>query len=134
MESLQREWEVLHGDTEKYERYSLLIKLCAIISAVFLAIFSVNIIFSLIIVMVFWGQDAIWKTFQSRLGDRLHIVEKAITSGTGALLPTCQLYSEWAKNKPAASGLIKSYLLHSLKPTVCYPYGVLLLMLLYILL
>ena len=133
---LESEWGVLHADNEKYERYALIIKLCAIIVSVLFVMFSFNILFSAFVIIVLWGQEAIWKTFQSRLCDRLLLVEKAVKSYSeqsysknvsSDILPDAfQLYSEWVKNKPAMSGLIVEYIRQGLKPTVIYPYGVLL--------
>ncbi len=128
MEDLKKEWEILHGDNEKYERYSLLIKLACILVTLSLIIFSANIILSLFIIAIFWGQEAIWKTFQERLCERILVLEKALGSDSQSLPQSFQFYSEWIKNKPSTSGVIKAYAKNALKPTVIYPYIILMLL------
>ena len=130
MINLQKEWEILHGDNEKYERYSLLIKLSCILATLTLIIFSSNIVLSLFIVAIFWGQEAIWKTFQERLCKRILTVEKALGSDSQSVPQSFQFYSEWMKNRPSTSNMIKEYAKNALKPTVMYPYIILLLLLL----
>ena len=122
---LQKEWELLHTDNEKYERYSLLIKLAAIACATILVVFSTNWLLSAMIIIVLWGQEAIWKTFQDRLCDRIKFVEGALSSDQKPLPDAFQFYSEWSKNRPSTVGTIMEYAKSALRPTVVYPYLVL---------
>ena len=77
-----------------------------------------------------WLQDGIWKTFQNRIGQRLEVVEQAIKDST---LPSKEQTSQigmqfnltWNQFRPGAIGLIGEYIKQSLKPTVAYPYIVL---------
>jgi len=122
---LKREWELLHTDNEKYERYSLLIKLVAISCSVLLIVFSSTVFLSLLIIVVLWGQEAIWKTFQDRMCDRIMLIEQAMSSNSTPLPDAFQFYSEWSKNRPATVGTVKEYAKSALRPTVLYPYLVL---------
>lgn len=123
---LKREWEILHRDNEKYEQYSLLIKLSAVITTALLLIFPLHFMLSLLVIFIFWGQEAIWKTFQTRLSGRLLLVENASLLNDTELPESFQLYSHWLENRPSASALVIDYLRHGIKPTVIFPYAILL--------
>jgi len=129
MGNLKNEWEILHADNERYERFSLLIKLVAVVSAIFLMVLSSGVFFPVLMVLLLWGQESIWKTYQARLCDRIMIVEAALKTEGENIPEGYQFYSEWLKNKPSTSGLIKEYAKNGLKPTVMYPYIILLVVL-----
>ncbi|MFQ3191000.1 MAG: hypothetical protein ACI936_002136 [Paraglaciecola sp.] len=124
---LQSEWVTLQNQFDSYEKYSLVIKLFSILICCIL-VFALNAgVWSLSVVAILWLQDAIWKTFQNRIGQRLEIVEQAIQDN-----PHCvpkhslhigmQFNLAWKKSRPQAIGLINEYLKQSLKPTVAYPH------------
>ena len=124
MNKLENEWKILHSDIERYERHSLYIKLTAVLVSLITIVMNVNVIFSVLLILVLWLQDGIWKTFQSRLLVRIIILEAQIKESTD---PTdgFQLYSQWEAQRQGVAGLIKEYVRNSLKPTVSYPYVVL---------
>ncbi len=127
MNDFQKEWIVIHNDIEKYERFSLLIKLFTLFISVFSLAFSINVLFCTFIIMVLWLQEGIWKTFQSRLQTRILLLEQEIrTKGTN---PAFQLYSQWQNERLGMITLIREYLFNSLKPTVAYPYAILIILL-----
>jgi len=123
MNDFQNEWAIIHNDIEKYERFSLIIKLFSILICTLSITTSINPFVTIFIILVLWLQDGIWKTFQQRLESRVLIIESNIKNKTDN--NSFQLYSEWQANRSGAIKLITEYILNSLKPTVAYPYIVL---------
>jgi hypothetical protein len=127
---LQSEWITLQNQFDSYEKCSLAIKLFSILICCIL-VFAVDAgLWSLLVVAILWLQDAIWKTFQNRIGQRLEIVEQAIQDNPHHvpehLLHMGMQYNlAWNQSRPRAIGLISEYIEQSLKPTVAYPYVVL---------
>ena len=121
---LSLEWQTLQNQFDSYEKYSLLIKLVAIFTTAFALGFEFNLLVPVLMVAVFWLQDGIWKTFQARFETRLLIVEAALAANhteTG-----CQFNQQYQQTANSGIGLIKEYLKQCLRPTVMYPYVVLL--------
>ena len=121
---LSLEWQTLQNQFDSYEKYSLLIKLVAIFTTAFALGFEFNLLVPVLMVGVFWLQDGIWKTFQGRFETRLLIVEAALAANhneTG-----CQFNQQYQQIANSGAGLIKEYLNQCLRPTVMYPYVVLL--------
>ncbi len=120
---LVQEWTVLQNQYDSYEKYSLLIKLISII------IFSGAILFSkpsiplLIIMAILWLQDAIWKTFQSRIEPRLLKIECQLIEEEPTI--ACQFNQQYLKYKSGIMGMIKEYLSQAVRPTIAYPYIIL---------
>lgn len=124
---LKSEWVTLQTQFDSYEKCSLGIKLVSILACCFL-VFSINAaILSCCILAILWLQDGIWKTFQSRIGQRLEVVEQAIkdnitsTENQHAELGM-QFNLAWNQNRQGAIGLVREYIKQSLKPTVAYPH------------
>ncbi len=77
---LAAEWSLLQNQFDSYEKHSLLIKLFSIgilSAAYFTDHFS---IFILCLLLILWLQDAIWKTFQSRIDVRLLQLEAYLSN------------------------------------------------------
>jgi len=123
MNDFQNEWIIIHSNIEKYESFSLIIKLFSIFTCTLSIASSINPFVTILIILVLWLQDGIWKTFQHRLESRILIIEDNIENKVNN--NSFQLYSEWQKNRSSAVKLIKEYILNSLKPTVAYPYIIL---------
>ncbi len=123
----QSEWCVLQNQYDSYEKHSLYIKLASI--AVFAtAVVTQSIGLSIVaILLVLWLQDAIWKTFQSRIEPRLLQLEQYIADELRA--PAFQFNREYQKNRRGMVGLIAEYLKQSVRPTIAFPHAVLLLIL-----
>lgn len=117
--SLEREWQTLQSDYERYEQMALIIKLAATLSCIFT--FG-NIVLALTLLSVLWLQEGIWKTWQHRTAQRLMEIEKMLHSGSGEAF---QFHTRWDANRPGAIGLIVEYISNSLRPTVAFPYAVL---------
>ena len=125
LDALQREWEALHRDHESYERFALVIKLTAVVLSLACLAYGVDSVLVILFILALWLQDGIWKTFQARLGARILSVEKMMRAPAGEAGAPFQLYTVWESSKNGAVGLIKEYLLNALRPTVAYPYVVL---------
>lgn len=116
------EWVALHASYEQAERFSLLIKLIAIIVTAILVALNMSALFTGVLICVFWLQDAIWKTFQSRTEQRLLLIENAQETNYP------RFYSHWEDSRPDTVTLLKSYIGSAFRPTVAYPYPVLIML------
>lgn len=125
------EWCVLQNQFDSYEKHSLYIKLISIIALLAVQVLDVVSVFIPLILLVLWVQDAIWKTFQSRIESRLLQIEKCISeeSGDGSEGDECQFNSEYQKVSLSGLSLIIEYAKQSIRPTVAFPYVVLILIL-----
>lgn len=123
---LAQEWQTLQGNHEQHEHNVLLIKLSSL--AFFLAGLAAGIHPAAItaVILLCWLQDAIYKTYQGRLVERLLQIEVALRQGTDGV-PAMQLYSDWTARRPDILGLIVGYIRSACKPTVAVPYAPLLL-------
>ena len=125
---LPSEWSLLQNQYDSYEKHSLLIKLSSI--GVLSAAYFTNHLsaFVLLLLLILWLQDAIWKTFQARIDTRLLQLEDylsnelALENRDGIAF---QFNSLYAQNRPSNVGLLKEYLRQSLRPTVAFPHIVL---------
>ena len=124
------EWTLLQNQFDSYEKWSLVIKLSNIglLSA---AIFSETHSFYILLLMsILWLQDAIWKTFQSRIETRLVQVEYYL-SGEGdvndADASAYQFNRLFLKTRPSNLALVLDYLRQAFRPTVAFPHALLML-------
>ena len=125
-EDLKNEWSILQNQSDGYEKYSLVIKLLnvGLLSAAYI---SSNMgIFVLCMLLVLWVQDAIWKTYQSRIEYRLLQIENLLLNNIDE--KAYQLNSDYQKNRPGNIALVGEYLRQAIRPTVAYPHAVLVLM------
>jgi hypothetical protein len=122
---LGQEWATLQNNYEQYEKGALLIKLLAVLlCAVGFALALHEVVIGALL-LVLWLQEGIFRTSQSRLGVRILRIERGVASGDGL---ACQLHSEWLASRPGMFGLLAEYVASALRPTVAFPYAVLLLM------
>lgn len=126
---LGREWCALHRDCEASERSALWIKLAAVALAVVAVALGFDAVLALLLVAVLWLQEAIVRTGQSRLVERLLRVEALLREGAQVPRQACQLYSQWQTGRPGVAGLLGQYLSAALRPTVAFPYVVLIVLL-----
>lgn len=122
---LASEWSLLQKQFDSYEKYSLLIKLSSI-GVLATAYFTNHLsVFVLLLLLILWLQDAIWKTFQARIDARLLQLEDylsnehSLENRDGLAF---QFNSLYAQNRPGSVGLLKEYLSQSLRPTVAFPH------------
>ncbi len=122
---LGQEWRTLQNNYEQYEKSALLIKLTAIVLCVAgLSLARYELLTSAVI-LILWVQEAIFRTYQSRLGVRILRVESLINQSAQIEGVAFQLHSDWLRTRPGAVGLLVEYAASALKPTVAFPYAVL---------
>ena len=114
--TMKDEWLLLQKQHEHYEFAALAIKGAA------LALLALHAPFVILLLAVLWLQEAIIKTFQSRLGERLLRLEAMLREGTGQPM---QLHTEWLASRPRGLALLGEYLRSACRPTVAFPYPVL---------
>jgi hypothetical protein len=124
----QTEWCLLQNQFDSYEKHSLYIKLLSIIVLLAAEISGAISFFIVLILLVLWLQDAIWKTFQSRIEPRLLQIEKCIAEKSEE--SAFQFNSEFHKIRLSGISLINEYLCQSIRPTVAFPHIVLILIVL----
>lgn len=121
---LTQEWTTLQNQFDSYEKHSLLIKLFAITWLIASFILSqlnlFNVCVGLIVCGIIWLQDAIWKTFQSRIEERILKVEEAIAESSD--IAPCQFNREFIENRAGALSTLLGYLKQALRPTIAYPH------------
>ena len=126
MNNLSIEWRTLHNDVEKYEQFSLLIKLFSVGLCLLCIALSIDDYLSLMFILTLWFQEGIWKTYQARSGERLLAIEAALKNpqkeGADASISPFSFYSTWEMQKPGTVKLIIEYISNALRPTVMYPY------------
>ena len=116
MDGLQSEWRLLQQQHEHYEFAALAIKGAAV------GLLAFNASFMIVLLAVLWLQEAVIKTFQSRLGERLLRIEQGMREGTGQPM---QLHTDWLAGRPRGLALMAEYLRRACRPTVAFPYPVL---------
>ena len=127
MDLAEREWAILHRDYERYERTALVIKLLAVTISLVCWMLALGPFIANIFILVLWLQEGIWKTYQARIGARLLSVEKMLVDPPTDQDQPFQLYSVWTENRKGGLRLVAEYVANSLRPTVAFPYVVLLL-------
>ena len=119
MNALHQEWLALQSQHERYEALALGVKLAAFA----VTVFAPDPLRAVPLLALLWLQEAVLKTFQGRLGDRLLAIEPALKSGAGGV--AMQLHSDWLASRPRGLGLVAQYLKSALRPTVALPYPLL---------
>ena len=121
--SLEDEWCLLQNQFDSYEKHSLYIKLLSIVILLAAEITNLPSFFIALILVVLWLQDAIWKTFQSRIEARLLQIERAMVESEEA--SAFQFNSDYLSTRLSGLGLINEYICQSIRPTVAFPHLVL---------
>ena len=124
---LTHEWAILQHNHEQHERNSLLIKLAGVALLAASPVLALNVPASVALLLVLWLQEAILRTFQARLGERILRIEQLLREGAAQSAAPCQLHSEWLASRPGLAGLLGEYGKNMLRPTVAFPYAVLVL-------
>jgi hypothetical protein len=123
--ALVEEWRTLQNNHEAYERGALLLKLAAMTA--FVAGYVLGLAYELTggLALLVWAQESIYRTSQARLRVRLTQVEQLVRNDAPAN-SACQLHTEWQATRPGTAGLLAEYASHALRPTVAFPYAILL--------
>ncbi len=124
--ALGHEWATLQDNHEQYEKNSLLIKLGGI--ALFVACLALPLpaAITVFLLLILWVQEGIFRTCQSRLGVRILRVEQLLRQGSPQA--GYQLHTEWHASRAGVAGLLAEYGKSMLRPTVAFPYVVLMAM------
>lgn len=120
---LSMEWKVLQAEFDSYEKHALYIKLTGFVLAFGSGVVDVNQCLALLVIFLLWGQEAIWKTYQSRIEQRLIKVESALSTDTD--VPPCQFNNEFLEQRQGVLALVVEYAKQAVRPTVAFPYPLL---------
>jgi hypothetical protein len=127
-EPLAQEWTTLQNNHESHERSALLIKLFAVALLAGARIAGLDLPAICALVLILWFQEAILKTWQSRLAARLTVLEAMIERGARSGERPFQLHSQWLAQRSGLAGLLIEYGRSAIRPTVAFPYAILLLL------
>lgn len=119
--ALQQEWVTLQNNIERYEHNALWLKLAALLMV------PLQWPLQPALLLILWLMEGIFRTSQARLGDRVVVIEQLIRAGESDAGKACQLHSEWLAKRPGTFGLLLEYARSALRPTVAFPYPLLLL-------
>jgi hypothetical protein len=114
--ALGQEWITLQNHYEQYEKGGLLIKLFAIALCAIGFMLALHELVMGLLLLVLWLQEGIFRTFQARLGMRILRIEQGVKTGEGVA------------SRSGMLGLLREYAVSALRPTVAFPYAVLLLL------
>jgi len=122
--SLSQEWQLLQQQVGRYESQALHIKLLAITLFALALSQGWSLRFAALTLCILWLQEAIFRTTQTRLCERLLLLESALRNGgTSAGM---QLHSWWADHRGGFMSLLAEYAKAAIRPTVALPYFLLL--------
>ena len=110
---MNEEWLLLQKQHEQWEFAALAIKGFAV------GLLAFNVSFVILLLAILWLQEAIIKTFQSRLGARLLRLEAMLREGSSQPM---QLHTDWLASRPRGLTLLGEYLRSAGRPTVAFPY------------
>lgn len=127
--SLSQEWVALQDNFVHYERAALSIKLLAVVLAALGVVMSLGDDWLCGLTAVLWLQEGIWRTSQARVGQRILNVERLLATpadvSDAAKGAPFQLHSEWLVTRASGFGLLSEYAANACRPTVAFPYLVL---------
>lgn len=122
MMPLHQEWLALQAQHERYEALALAVKLAGVAASLLAA----DPWFCVAVLGLLWLQEAVLKTFQGRLAERLVVVEAGLRPGQSTT--EMQLHSDWLRLRPRGLQLALGYIKSALRPTVALPYPALMLL------
>jgi len=125
---LSLEWQILQGNHEQHEQNALYIKLACLALCLAGLATRLPLYWTALTVLLCWMQEGIFKTYQSRLSDRLLRVESQLRQAQ-ATQAAMQLHTDWSANRPGGTALVIGYAVSACRPTVAFPYLPMLLML-----
>lgn len=120
----EQEWQVLQTQFAGHESHALHIRLCATgLFALALSLgWSLRCLAATLLVL--WLLEAMIRTTQTRIGQRLLQLEAGLRNEAEA--PGLQLHSWWAAQRGGLPVLVKNYACAGLRPGVALPYVLLL--------
>ena len=127
--ALIHEWRALQQDHEQAEKNALMLKVVAILLCFIALAVVIDLLLVGFLVAILWLQEAIVRTGQTRLAQRLLRIEEHLRQGVPDSRLAFQLHSEWLASRAGALGLLREYAVSAVRPTVAFPYPALLLVL-----
>ena len=125
MKELGTEWCLLQNQFDSYEKHSLYIKLLSIVVLLIAEVTGQINGYIVLILLVLWLQDGIWKTFQSRTEIRLLQIEKYIAEKSEE--NAFQFNTAYDEASLNGLSLVGEYARQSIRPTVAFPHVALIL-------
>jgi hypothetical protein len=126
--ALGQEWITLQNNFEQYEKGALLIKLLAVVLCSVGLALALHEVLLAVLLAVLWLQEGIFRTYQARLGVRILRIEQTLKRADADEIAAFQLHSEWRLARPETIDLLAEYGASAMRPTVAFPYVVLLCM------
>lgn len=126
----QQEWITLQNQYDSYEKVALAIKLVGTALVVAVLLLAATELFAVAIILLFWVQEAIWKTFQGRIETRLLETEYILAQEAELMrsdTAPMQFNRRWLSSRPGGVGLLVEYIKSALRPTVAMHYVLMLL-------
>jgi hypothetical protein len=127
-EQLAQEWTSLQNNHEAHERSALAVKLAAVLLSGGAWLLGLDPVVLCALLLILWFQEAILKTWQARLAARLIGIEAVFKRGPQSGDEPFQLHSQWLAQRPGLAGLLLEYARSASRPTVAFPYAVLLIL------
>lgn len=124
---LQSEWIALQHDHEAHERTAVAIKVTAVVLCGLATWIAMPLVASIPLLLVLWAIEAVARTVQARLGDRLLRLETLIADAAPDSA-AFRLHCEWLAGRPGLTGLLREYARAAIRPTVAFPYAPLLIL------
>lgn len=121
----QQEWITLQNQYDSYEKVAVAIKLFGTALVVAVLLLAATKLLAVAIILLFWVQEAIWKTFQGRIETRLLETELMLAQDAELMLPDAapmQFNRHWLSSRPGGAGLLVEYVKSALRPTVAMHY------------
>ena len=128
MSALAQAWITLQNNFEQYEKWCLWIKLMAVALTAASMMGLLPWKGATVLLLMLWLQEGILRTSQSRLGAHLLQLEQRHAQHADMAAGALTLHTEWQANRPGIVGLVAEYLRNALRPTVAYPYALLVLL------
>ena len=104
--ALGQEWTTLQNNYERYESGALMLKLVAVVLFFAGVALLLELWWICLLVLVLWLQEGIFKTYQSRLGARLMLVERLLAAQAAQAeepKQAFQLHSSWLAQRRGAA-------------------------------
>jgi hypothetical protein len=127
-EQLAREWTTLQNNHESHERSALAVKLVAVVLSALAWVLGLDPVVLCALLLILWFQEAVMKTWQNRLAARLIGIEAVFKRAPQVGDAPFQLHSQWLAQRPGLVGLLAEYARSASRPTVAFPYAVLLIL------
>ncbi len=127
-QQLAQEWTTLQDNFEAQERSALSIKLVTVLLFALARWVELDLFLTGALILILWVQEAVYKTWQARLGARLLALEAMLQRGPQGTERSFALHSQWLEQRAGLRALLVEYAQHAIRPTVAFPYVDLLLL------